>query len=162
MSKSKTNISNLPWFQKLEPLQRQLIETALILLKREQAESADKLPDYSFLVFPMAKAYEGFIKDFLLKSNLITNKVYGSKRFRVGKSVNPDVNPKYRGDDWVYNDLVQICGPDLARQIWETWLECRNRIFHFFPGKNIILSLEAAEKKVDMILDTIQATSQYL
>jgi len=150
------------WFQKLEPQQRQLIETALILLEREQAGTTDKLPDYSFIVFPMAKAYEGFIKDFLLKRKLVTNKVYGSKRFRVGKSVNPDVNPKYRGDDWVYDDLVQICGLDLARQIWETWLECRNRVFHFFPGKNIILNLKAAEKKVNMILDTIQAASRYL
>lgn len=160
---SKSQITTSTWFQKLDEGQQALIETALILREEARSKSPDgHFSDYSYIIFPMAKAYEGFIKKFLLKLNLINARTYSSKRFRIGRAINPDVRKQHRDKSWVYDDLSQVCGVDTARVLWEAWLECRNRVFHYFPGKKITLSFAEVEKKLDLLLSSMEQASQCL
>ena len=55
------------------------VQTILECLK------SDKISDYSFIVAPAAKAYEGYLKEFFLKVGVISQEDYESDRFRVAK-----------------------------------------------------------------------------
>jgi hypothetical protein len=39
--------------------------------------------------------------------------------------------------------------------MWNTWLECRNQKFHFFPGKESLLPFDQVEKHLVMLLETM-------
>ncbi len=143
------------WFLYLEPLQQELVKHALELYHRELALQSD-LPDYSFLVFTMSKAYEGFLKKYLLDLKFISAKVYEGRKFRIGRALNPDVHTNHRDEYWLYDDLAQVCGPELARQLWETWLQCRNRVFHYFPSDPNIIDLETAAKFLAMLVSAME------
>ena len=138
------------WFSYLEPrLQVQVKLSEQLFAQATQMDS--KLSDYSYLVFPMAKAYEGFLKQFFLDLKLISQKVFVSRRFRIGRSLNPDVNPRHRDEYWLFDDIARVCGQELARDLWNAWLECRNRLFHFFPSGDGSLSLNQATQKLDQL-----------
>ena len=49
-----------------------------------------KVSDYSYLVFPFAKAYEGFLKKLLLDLQLIKESEYHGDRIRIGRVLNPN------------------------------------------------------------------------
>lgn len=138
---------------------RMLIEVAYELYNREQ-ENPGLFVDYSFIVFPIAKAYEGFLKLYFYDLELIDKKTYEGKRFRIGRALNPDVYREQRDEDWLYDDLVQLCGEAVARDLWETWLECRNRVFHFFPLSENKLTLEQAKERIDQVSASIEAAVQ--
>lgn len=139
-------ITTSSWYQYLNPHLRQLVDTAW-QLHGQQAHPASceiETDDYSYIVFPMAKAYEGFLKQYFLDTGLISPEVYTSRRFRIGRALNPDVYEHQRDEDWLYDDLERRCSPTLARLLWETWLECRNRLFHYYPEKHRQLNQEQA------------------
>ena len=52
--------------------------------------------DYSFVVFPTAKAYEGFLKKMFFDLGFITEEDYRGKRFRIGKALNPFLEKNLR------------------------------------------------------------------
>jgi len=104
----------------------------------------------------MAKAYEGFLKKYLLDLGLIDEKTHDSRRFRIGRALNPDVHRNQRDEYWLYDDIEHICGKPLAKQLWQTWLECRNRVFHFFPQEKGKIDLENARKKLDIMTETME------
>lgn len=133
--------------------QQQLIDLAWQLLAE-----ARKLPtktDYSYIVFPMAKAYEGYLKDWLLVFGLISKEVWASRRFRIGRALNPDVPPPQRDEWWLYDDVTRVCGEDTAHQLWTCWLEGRNHVFHYFPEDTRGLTLAEAEHNLEMLSNTI-------
>lgn len=136
-----------PFFRSLGEAQRRLVRTAVALYGEERKQGL-RYPDYSFIVFPMAKAYEGFLKEYLFSMRLIDDGVYTDKKFRIGRALNPDISPRNQDENWYYDDLAAVCSPDLARELWNAWLECRNRIFHFFPGKSTELSLQDAGQRL--------------
>ena len=150
------------WFEYLEPTMRDLVEEAYYLLDREEM-GGDELVDYSFIVFPMAKAYEGFVKKFLHDIGLISEKTYLSKHFRIGRSLNPSLPAKYRNGWWLFDDLQRMCeGIDDAeykkfpRLMWKAWREGRNKIFHYFAGRERLVSLEEARKLVDGLREVME------
>ncbi len=144
-------LTNENWLRQLETPQRELVLLSIELWDQEkQAES--QWVDYSFIVFPMAKAYEGFLKKFFFDMGLITENLYQSRRFRIGRALNPDIRPEYRNGEWLYDELEHQCSPQTARLLWETWLNCRNGIFHYFPDKVNYLSLKKAEEALALIL----------
>jgi hypothetical protein len=132
------------WFQKLNIEQQKLVQVSVDLYEREYSQKDHKFNDYSFIIFPMAKAYEGFLKFLLYELKLIDKNTFEGKRFRIGKALNPDVNEKSQDEYWLYDDLAQMCGSDMARELWDTWLVCRNRVFHYFPKDVNAVSLETA------------------
>lgn len=149
------------WYQYLDESLRDLVDTSFYLLDREMIRSED-LHDYSFIVFPMAKAYEGFLKKFLYDAGLITSKQFMGKHFRIGRSLNPLLPIKYRNDSWLVNELNEYCSKSdasgaVAKKIWRTWQVCRNRVVHYFPGHTEFIDLNEAEVRVNMIRDTMIA-----
>lgn len=143
------------WFTYLTVPQQQLLQTSVLLLA--QAEAEFNVPDFGYIIFPAAKAYEGVLKKYLLDMELIDERTHADRRFRIGRALNPDVRNSHQDEYWLYDDISQVCGENLARQIWETWLECRNHIFHFFPGQQEITTLPEARIRVEQIMATLDS-----
>lgn len=139
-----------PWFEWLNDDLQQLVRHTHRLMEHDAPPETDFI-DYTYLVFPMAKAYEGFIKVYLLRSGLISQKTYQSRRFRIGRSLNPDIRHSQRDKYWLYDDIERTCGATVARTLWETWLESRNRTFHFFPDNPVLMEYSAATEHIAAI-----------
>jgi hypothetical protein len=116
--------------------------------------------DYSFVVFPAAKAYEGFLKKMFLDLKFITEEDYFGKHFRIGKSLNPSLPKEIRKDE-VYSKIVKFCGGEkLANNLWETWRISRNLVFHWFPDQKNTVTLDEAVERIDMIVAAMDESFQ--
>jgi hypothetical protein len=152
-----SDLKSKVWWSYLEEDLQELIITAIRLIE-EVSDWEDGFHDYAFIVFPAAKAYEGFLKKLFLDLNLIEKSDYYGKQFRVGKSLNPSLPKRLQDADYVYDDLVAFCkGDDLAKRLWKTWRNCRNQLFHWFPDEKKAISFEEAKKKVEMVVESIDA-----
>ncbi len=149
-----SHVENSVWWNYLSADLKKLVEGSIYLA--QHAESwGYTFTDYSFVVFPMAKAYEGFLKKFCLDMGFITEGDYLGTHFRIGKALNPNLEERLRGDDWVYPKIVTYCkGSNLPKLMWNTWRECRNVVFHWFPHGTKELTLEEAAVRLEMILHT--------
>lgn len=121
----------------------------------ELVSGKNRLHDYSFVLFPAAKAYEGFLKKLFLSLGFISEEDYYGKHFRIGKALNPSL-PKELAKENVYGKLVQFCqSHTLADKLWETWRLCRNLTFHWFPNEKNAITLVEAGERIEMIIDSI-------
>ncbi len=145
-----------PWFQYLHPYQQDLLSTAVTLLERAEEEPDLEIRDYGYIVFSASKAYEGFLKQYFIDLSLLPKHQVHHRYFRIGRSLNPDVKHSQRDEDWVFDNLERSCGNTLARELWNTWLECRNHVFHYFPEKYKITDLSQARRKVHRVIQSIQ------
>lgn len=107
--------------------------------------------DYSFLVFPFAKVYEGFLKKFFYKIGAINQLQYESERWRVGKALNPQLEKDLR-----HESVYDFINPDLGNVLWEAWKNGRNKIFHYFPGQHAPLSFEKAKVIIKQLNDAME------
>lgn len=148
------------WYNYLDIHQRELVDVSFTLLQKKDLLAG--LKDFSFLVFPMSKAYEGFLKKIFYDLQLINRETYQGRRFRIGRAFNPDVREYQRDEDWLYDDVERKFGKDVARQLWNTWLECRNRVFHFFITEKQALNLEEAIAKIGMITNSMQLVAEQI
>lgn len=152
-------IENKPWWSYLpEDLQESL--NLSLYLADISSNWSKKFHDYSFIVFPAAKAYEGFLKKLFLDLKFISEADYRGKHFRIGKALNPDLEKRFKDDDdWVYEKLISYCNnsPDLPDKLWRTWKEARNVIFHWFPDERNVISHNDATEKLLMIIDSIDS-----
>ena len=139
--------------------QDELVNDVEIILKRLQIK--DPISDFSFLVSPIAKAYEGFLKEFFLKLGIITDADFESERFRVGKTLNPSLRYKRFS---VYQKLTEIDvkGEELAESLWDAWKFGRNEIFHYFPNNYKNLSQNEAEERINLLLRAIIKAGTFL
>lgn len=148
------------WIKTLNNEQQLLIQASVELYERESNLPQHTLVDYSFVVFAMAKAFEGFLKESFYKLHLIDKNSYEGRRFRIGKALNPDVNKSSRDEYWLYDDLSQMCGIEIARELWDTWLVCRNQVFHYYPKASNVISLETAGSYLLKMSASIKALSE--
>lgn len=148
------------WYQYLDEHQQELVMVSFALLQKKELLS--DLQDFSFLVFPMSKAYEGFLKKVFYDLSLIDKDTYQGRRFRIGRALNPDIRSYQRDEDWLYDDVESRFGRETARQLWETWLQCRNRVFHYFTNEQHILSFDEATKKIEMVVESMQLVADQL
>lgn len=146
------------WYAFLEEEGRLLVRQSVELYERE-VRMRSTYHDYSFVIFPMAKAYEGFLKLFFFRLRLISEEQYMHRNFRIGRSLNPDVNGHQRDEEWLFDDVENLCSPELAKSLWDVWLEARNHLFHYFPDMRYVISLEEAHK---LLLETAGAMSEAL
>lgn len=147
------------WWFYLTDNQRDLLRQSVTLLNREKAFKDQLFQDYSFIVFPAAKAYEGFLKKLLYDLGFITQAQYSGEHFRIGKSLNPNLPVRYRKSDWVYLKLEEYCrNKDVASRLWDTWKKSRNHVFHWFPQLEGYVSLKEAEEHINMIVSVIDQT----
>ncbi|OGM80407.1 hypothetical protein A2434_02100 [Candidatus Woesebacteria bacterium RIFOXYC1_FULL_41_14] len=115
----------------------------------------EKFHDYSFVLFPAAKAYEGFLKKIFLEMGFITEEDYYGKHFRIGKALNPSLTNEL-GEQSVYVKIIKHCkGRPLADHLWETWRLCRNVPFHWFPNEKNAITLPEARERIEMIVNAI-------
>lgn len=161
-------INDEKWFTYLDEEIAGLVSLSYYLLDREEMV-VESLYDYSFVVFPIAKAYEGFLKGFLLDLGLITQSDWESDRFRIGRSLNPELPRELRDKSWVHDDLKRICdkykkeGEDCAvEKFWKAWKNGRNKVFHYFGTKPVMLSLEEAKERIVMVTDAMELGIEYL
>lgn len=142
-------------------LKELLKQSSLMLEKVENWD--EKFHDYAFIVFPAAKAYEGFLKQLFLDLGFITQKEFLGKRIRIGKALNPSLYrqemkkhkryKKLRVRYSVYDKLVKYCNGDkLAIELWDTWKKCRNLLFHWFPNERNAIDLDEAGERVERII----------
>jgi hypothetical protein len=120
------------------------------------------LNDYSFILFGVAKCYEGFLKKLFLKKGYINEEQFLSTRYRIGKVLNPQLEDRYR-DESVYDNMREETGDNnLGDLLWETWKFNRNRIFHYFPNKIDYLTIGECEKRIDDTVKTMEHTLKTL
>jgi hypothetical protein len=155
----------LPEFSRLEKyLTRQqygLIADGLTLCKMLENRGINHISDYSFLVSPFAKAYEGFLKRFFYQIRLINKNDYLSDHFRVGKTLNPTLRYKRFSIFQKLSDLDPQ-GEELAETLWHAWKQSRNLIFHYFPQNLKRLTLPEAIDRVGLIEKAISQTGKFL
>lgn len=147
------------WWEYLGPDLQRLFNTSDFLIKtlKNNSNANVEFADYSFVVFPAAKAYEGFLKKLFLDLRFITQEDYSGKHFRIGKSLNPSL-PRFFRRNSVYEKIVNYCGGrKLADKLWEAWRIGRNLTFHWFPNEKSEISLDEAIERIDMIVNVIDA-----
>ncbi len=151
----EVNLKDKIWFEYLEHDLTELIDESLHLVKTTK-QWEHKYHDYSFVVFPAAKAYEGFLKKLFLDMGFINKQLYYYKYFRIGKALNPELEAKFRKSESIYDKLVEYCnGTQLADQLWNTWKKSRNSLFHWFPDEKTVITLLEAEENINLILGSI-------
>lgn len=144
------NWEDTNWWRYLDENLRDLIKQSIDLVTQEteREKTQEVYKDYSFIVFPAAKAYEGFLKKLFLDMKLISNAQYYGDHFRIGRALSPTLPKRYRSG-WVYGKLVGVCGnEELPMAMWDVWRNARNRIFHFFPQSMHSISLDEARSLV--------------
>ncbi|RLC32965.1 hypothetical protein DRH13_00600 [Candidatus Woesebacteria bacterium] len=152
------SLDNKNWWQYLGKDLQGLLRESIILINKVSLWD-EKFPDYSFVVFPAAKAYEGFLKLLFLERGFISEDDYYGKRFRVGKALNPSLEKRLRAKESVYDKIVQFCGgKELGNKMWNTWKVCRNLLFHWFPNEKNAINFEQSKKKVALIIETMDAS----
>lgn len=145
-----------PWWDYIDSDLQELLLQAFDLLR--VARSLEHYHDYSFVVFPASKAYEGFLKKIFLDMGFISKEDYQGTRFRIGKALNPSLEKSARKGQWVYEKLEHYCnGRALPDLLWETWKECRNLVFHWFPGEAKAISLAEANMKLEKVVTAIDS-----
>ena len=151
---------NAPWYDYLDHCQQELIGVSFALT--EQKEHFANLKDFSFIVFPAAKAYEGFLKKVFYDLQLINKDTYEGRHFRIGRALNPDIRSHQRDEDWLYDNVEIRFGNVLARQLWDTWLLCRNHVFHYFSDCEQFLTFTEAVDRLEMIKEAMEAVAEQI
>lgn len=146
------------WFQPLAKPVKDLLQQGLVMWLRERKQQPmdEYIVDFSYLLFPLAKAYEGQLKIFLLKLGLIDKKLFEHKHFRIGRALNPDIRKSQQDEHWAFDEVAAFCGQEEARSLWETWLSARNRVFHYFPGERKELPFEEIEELMELVFESFQ------
>ncbi|KKU10420.1 MAG: hypothetical protein UX13_C0012G0004 [Candidatus Woesebacteria bacterium GW2011_GWB1_45_5] len=149
------------WWSYLEYDLQELLRESFLIEEILRGMGADlpggkkEFHDYSFVIFPAAKAYEGFLKKLFLDLKFISEEDYYGKHFRIGKALNPSL-PKEIKREGVYDKIVKFCsGHELADKLWDTWKLSRNLTFHWFPNEKNAVSLGGARDRVEMIIEAI-------
>jgi hypothetical protein len=137
--------------------QRDLFQEGFDLITHMENHGHSEFHDYSFLVFPFAKAYEGFLKQIFLDINYISEHNYQSTHFRLGKVLSPNLVEKL-GPESVYNKICDGGSCSLGDEIWDTWKVGRNEIFHYFPHNLRSISMSEALNIIRQIISTMEKT----
>lgn len=140
---------------------KDLISEGQYLINDVLKEGKYDFKDYSFVVFPFAKAYEGFLKQIFLDVKFISHLDYISDHFRLGKVMSPNLVRKL-GDRSVYQKICNTAGCSIADRIWNTWKLGRNQVFHYFPHNLKSLSFKEAENISVEIVNTMEEAIEKL
>ncbi len=136
--------------------QKGLIEEGMYLLADLRDHPDVNITDFSYLVFPFAKAYEGFLKKIFLDCGFITQQQYESDHFRIGRALNPYLEKSLRLES-VYDKIISNCrDKSLADQLWDMWKRGRNLVFHYFPHNLKALTFAEANEIISEMVDIMQ------
>lgn len=145
---------SLLW-QNLSQEQRALAGDGAFLIE-DSARHVDEEPtDYSYLVFPFAKLYEGFLKDIFFDLGIISEREYYSNHYRIGKALSPNLVRRL-GNQSAYGQLTKRFGDGLAATLWHAWKEGRNLVFHYYPHNIRALTRHEAIGLSQMIVTAME------
>ena len=132
---------------------RGLIEDGEHVLVECRAHKSSKVSDFSYLVFPFSKAYEGFLKNLFLDMGIIREEDFYGDHFRIGRVLNPLFMKEGHS---AYAKLLahSEAGRAIAEKLWRVWKRGRNEIFHYFPHNFRRISKEEA---LDIIAEMVSA-----
>ncbi len=142
-------------WQYLSPEQQSLARDGQLLIGDRKAHPNEHIGDYSYLVFPFAKLYEGFLKQLFRDLGIISDTDYRSDHFRIGKSLSPNMIRRL-GKRSAYGQLADRFGKELATALWHAWKEGRNLVFHYFPHNYHALTQSQAKKLIYVLTDTME------
>ena len=111
--------------------------------------------DYSYLVFPYAKLYEGFLKDLFRDLGIIEERDYRSNHFRIGKVLSPNLIRRL-GKRSAFEQIRDRYGEDVAELLWRAWKQGRNLVFHYFPLDFRLLSKEEALSCIEILTHAME------
>ncbi len=135
--------------------QKDLIEEGRYLMNEVIKDHAYHFKDYSFLIFPFAKTYEGFLKQLFKDVGFISHLDYISDHLRLGKLLSPYLIMKL-GDRSLFEKMRLNGSRELADRVWKTWKLGRNEIFHYFPHNIRAVSFDEASRIIDEIMSTME------
>jgi len=141
--------------------QKDLLEEGLYLMDDIVRDHAYQFKDYSFLVFPFAKSYEGFLKKIFRDKKLISRLDYISDHLRLGKMMSPNLIGKL-GPDSLYIKLENGYSRNLADKVWNVWKNGRNQIFHYFPHNTKAINFSEARGICMDIIRTMEEVYEKL
>jgi len=139
----------------LSPEERSLASDGAFLVDDAALHHDTPPTDYSYLVFPFAKLYEGFLKRLFMDLNIISEREYSSDHFRIGRALSPGMVGALRQHS-AYGQIEDRYGRDLATRLWHAWKNGRNLVFHFFPHNIRSLTLDEAKKTITMLTDAME------
>lgn len=142
-------------WQYLSSEQRQLAADGQMLIEDRTLHPTQHLSDYSYLVFPYAKLYEGFLKQLFRDIGVISERDYRSDHFRVGKVLSPNLVRRL-GTRSAYAWLTKRYDPSLADLLWTTWKQGRNLVFHYFPHNIRRLTFDEARQLASQIIQAME------
>jgi hypothetical protein len=144
----------------LQPeIQALVVDCEILIDIVEEDTVSQKITDYSFVVFPIAKAYEGFLKRLFMDIGIIEHDEYYSDEIRIGRIL----NPKYQKE---LSNAFTIMGrrsaqkQDMLQLLWDVWKKGRNLVFHFFPHNYRRLTREEAVGTVREVVDAMDMAIQ--
>jgi len=128
------------------------------LLKSCQLTGEINVKDFSYLVFPWGKLYEGFLKKVFLDLNFITSEDYYGNEVRIGKLLSTGMGNKPAHRLSIVSELSsgKILGENLTKAMRGVWKNSRNSVFHFFPDNVYKLDLETAKKRIDEVVKCME------
>lgn len=150
------DIVSQSWFKVMSMRLQGLVKQSLELYAESMMKPVNSVNDYGYVVFPVAKAYEGFLKEYFYQIGLITENMLKADHFRLGKALNPDLPIKYRDDGWVYDDISHTCGEEVAEVLWQAWKQGRNEVFHYDYMADDGVTLIEAEQKLTTIFGAME------
>lgn len=139
----------------LSQTQKDLINEGQYLMNEVIQDHAYRFKDYSFLIFPFAKAYEGFLKQLFKDVGFMSHLDYISDHLRLGKLLSPHLVMKL-GDKSLFEKIRLDGSRELAETIWKTWKLGRNEIFHYFPHNIRAVTFDEANRTVSNIIETME------
>lgn len=142
-------------WQYLSPQQQALAADGELLIEDRRLHPNEHLSDYSYLVFPFAKLYEGFLKQLFLDLTIIAERDFRSDHFRIGKVLSPNLARRLGGKS-AYAQVEKRFGKDLATRLWHTWKKGRNLVFHYFPHNYLALSEGEAHGIIQNIVGAME------
>lgn len=153
--------TNSSFFLYLSPTQQDLISEGQYLMNEIVKNNAYHFKDYSFLVFPFAKAYEGFLKKLFVEIKFISHLDYISDHLRLGKLMSPNLVERL-GERSLYKKILEKTGAELAEKIWETWRSGRNQVFHYFPHNVKAITFSEAQNIINRFIGTMEESFEKL
>ncbi len=137
------------WGYLTDDIKGLIIDGELLVKHAEQGRR--KVSDFSYLVFPFSKAYEGYLKRLFLDLDLIQEDEYYGEEIRIGRLLNPHYKKSSK------NVFSRLCGSAkegqaMAERMWNVWRRGRNQVFHYFPHNFRKLSYKEAGEIIEELL----------
>ncbi len=152
---------NPEFWNYLSETQKDLILEGDYLMDHVIPHSKHNFKDYSFLVFPYAKTYEGYLKQLFLDVHFINHLDYISDHFRLGKFLSPNLIDKLE-DRSLFVQIREGSNNDIADRVWDAWKTARNQVFHYYPHNVKSVSYERAQEMSTQILTIMLETYEKL